>query len=210
MQVIDGIFYILVLIMSIVVHEFSHGYAAYLLGDNTARLQGRLTLNPIKHLDPIGSIILPVILFFSTAGSFLIGWARPVPYNPANLRDERRGTFIVAIAGILANLIIAISFGLIIRFAFSNGISLDNPFYKITSIIVMLNLVLSLFNLIPIPPLDGSKILFSILPIKYRHIENFLEKIGPILLILFIIFIWQSISPFIYILFRLITGVSLM
>jgi len=125
MQVIDGIFYIAVLIMSIVVHEFSHGYAAYLLGDNTARLQGRLTLNPIKHLDLFGSIVLPIILFFSTAGNFLIGWARPVPYNPANLRNERKGTFIVAIAGILANLIIAISFGLLIRFAMSSGITLD-------------------------------------------------------------------------------------
>ena len=196
--------------MSIVVHEFSHGYAAYLLGDNTARLQGRLTLNPIKHLDLFGSIVLPIILFFSTAGNFLIGWARPVPYNPANLRNERKGTFIVAIAGILANLIIAISFGLLIRFAMSSGITLDNPFYKITSIIVMLNLVLALFNLIPIPPLDGSKILFSLLPSKYRYIENFFERWGFIVLLLFIIFLWGSVAPLVYTVFHLITGVSLM
>jgi Zn-dependent protease len=210
MQAIDGIFYIAVLIMSIVVHEFSHGYAAYLLGDNTARLSGRLTLNPLKHLDPFGSVILPVILFFSTAGNFLIGWARPVPYNPANLRNERKGTFIVAIAGVLANLLVAIIFGLMIRVAFSVGIPLDNPFYKITSIIVMLNLVLALFNMIPIPPLDGSKILFAILPPRYRHLENFFEKWGLILLVVFIIFVWGSVSPVVYSIFHLITGVSLM
>jgi Zn-dependent protease len=210
MQAIDGIFYIIVLIMSIVIHEVSHGYAAYLLGDNTARLSGRLTLNPIKHLDPFGSVILPILLFISTHGTFLIGWARPVPYNPANLKNEKRGTFIVAIAGILANLALAIIFGLLIRFALSMGISLDNPFYKISSIIVMLNLVLFLFNLIPIPPLDGSKILFSFLPSKYRHIENFLEKWGIFLLLFFIIFIWGKVAPVIYIVFHFITGVSLL
>lgn len=196
--------------MSIVIHEVSHGYAAYLLGDNTARLSGRLTLNPLKHLDPFGSVILPVLLFISTHGNFLVGWARPVPYNPANLKNERKGTFIVAIAGILANLIIAIIFGLLIRFALSMGITIDNPFYKISSIIIMLNLVLFLFNLIPIPPLDGSKILFSFIPSKYRHIENFLEKWGIFFLLFFIIFIWGKVAPIIYIVFHLITGVSLL
>ena len=208
MQAIDQIFYIVVLIMSVVVHEFSHGYAAYLLGDNTARLSGRLTLNPIKHLDIFGSIILPLLLIISKAG-FVIGWAKPVPYNPNNLSNKRWGNLLVAIAGIMANLVLVIVFGLLIRFAPALGIPLDSPFYKITSIIVILNLVLALFNLIPIPPLDGSKVLFSFLPLKYRYIENFLEKWGMFLLLFFIIFLWGRVAPIIFIIFKLVTGVSL-
>ena len=206
MQVTDGIFYVVVLIMSVVVHEVAHGYTAYLLGDNTARNSGRLTLNPIKHLDPFGSVVLPLLLVFMNAG-FVIGWAKPVPYNPANLRDEKKGTFLVSVAGVLANLLIAIIFGLLIRFApmFLDIASLSS-FYKITSIIVLLNLVLVLFNLIPIPPLDGSKILFSFLPYKYRYIENFLEKWGMFVLLFFIIFIWSYFSPLIFMAFHLITG----
>jgi len=215
MQVIDGIFYIVVMIISIVIHEVAHGYSAYLLGDNTARLSGRLTLNPIKHLDPFGSVILPLLLYISTAGSFLIGWARPVPYNPANLKNGRVGNMIVAFSGIATNLVIAIFFGLLIRFAPTLGLPLYNPdsllmhpFYKISTIIVMLNLVLALFNIIPIPPLDGSKILFSFLPTKYRYIENFLERWGIFLLLFFIIFLWSKIAPLIYITFSFITGLS--
>jgi Zn-dependent protease len=206
MQAIDAIFYICILIMSIVIHEVAHGYTAYLFGDDTARHQGRLTLNPLKHLDPFGSVILPLLLYLSTSGSFLIGWAKPVPYNPANLRDEKKGTFFVAIAGILANLTIAIIFGLLIRFGPMFGIPMDSPFYKVTTIIVMMNLVLALFNIIPIPPLDGSKILFSFLPIKYRYIEDFLERWGMFILLFFIIFVWGKVSPIIYIIFSLITG----
>jgi len=212
---IDGIFYVIVLIMSVVVHEFSHGYTAYLLGDNTARLSGRLTLNPIKHLDLFGSIILPLLLVLSNAG-FVIGWAKPVPYNPNNLKSGRKGTLLVAAAGIISNLIIAISFGLLIRFAppllgiplYNPNPLLIHPFYKITSIIVIMNLVLALFNLIPIPPLDGSKILFSFIPPQYRHIENFLEKWGMFILLFFIIFLWSSVAPIIYIAFSLLTGIS--
>jgi Zn-dependent protease len=212
-QFIDGIFYVSVLIMSIVIHEVAHGYSAYLLGDDTAHLKGRLTLNPLKHLDPFGSVILPLLLYISTAGSFLIGWAKPVPYNPYNLRKGRIGNMIVAFAGIAANLLIAIIFGLLIRFAPMFGIppySIDplllHPFYKISTIIVMMNLVLALFNIIPIPPLDGSKILFSFLPARLRYIENFLEQWGMFLLLIFIIFIWAKVSPIIFIAFRLLTG----
>jgi Zn-dependent protease len=212
-QAIDGIFYVVVLIMSIVIHEVAHGYSAYLLGDDTAKLNGRLTLNPIKHLDPFGSVILPLLLYFTTAGSFLIGWAKPVPYNPANLRKGRMGNLIVAISGIGANLTIAIIFGLLMKFGPMIGIPLynldgitANPFYNITTIIVMINLVLALFNLIPIPPLDGSKVLFALLPFKYRYVENFLERWGMIILLLFIIFLWSKVAPIVYIVFNLITG----
>ncbi len=211
-QIITGIFYIIVLIMSIVIHEVAHGYSAYLLGDNTARLSGRLTLNPIKHLDPFGSVILPLLLLLTGSG-FIIGWARPVPYNPNNLRNGRMGNFIVAISGIAANIIIAIIFGFLIRFAPMLGIPAYNPdplflspFYSIASIIVEMNLVLALFNIIPIPPLDGSKILFSFLPARLHFIEDFLERWGIFILLFFIIFIWGSVSPLIYYAFKLLTG----
>lgn len=213
-QFIDGIFYISVLIISVIIHECAHGYSAYLLGDDTARLSGRLTLNPIKHLDLFGSIILPLLLIVMKAG-FIIGWAKPVPYNPANLRKGRMGNFIVAVSGIAANLIIAIFFGLLIRFAPMLGLPLYNPdplllhpFYKISSIIVIMNLVLALFNIIPIPPLDGSKILFSFIPVKFRYIENFLERWGIFLLLFFIIFLWNTVSPLIFTVFSFITGLS--
>jgi Zn-dependent protease len=213
-QFIDGIFYVIVLIMSVVIHEFAHGYMAYRLGDNTARDMGRLTLNPIKHLDFFGSILLPLLLIISNAG-FVIGWAKPVPYNPNNLRNIRKGTFLVSIAGIIANILIALLFGLLIRIAPSLGFPLYldntgtlNPFYKISTIIVLMNLVLAVFNFIPIPPLDGSKILFSALSSRYRYIENFLERYGFFLLILFIVFVWSSLSPLLYLLFSFITGLN--
>jgi Zn-dependent protease len=210
-QFIDQIFLVFVLIMSVVIHEFAHGYSAYLLGDNTARLRGRLTLNPLKHLDPFGSVILPLLLILTHAG-FVIGWAKPVPYNPANLRNGKKGEFIVAISGIVANLLIAIIFGLLIRFAPNLGLPMYNadlslnPFYKISSIIVIMNLVLALFNIIPIPPLDGSKVLFSFLPLRLRHIQTFLERWGIFLLLFFIIFLWSTVSPIIFITFSLLTG----
>jgi Zn-dependent protease len=211
MQPIDGIFYVIVLIMSVVVHEFSHGYAAYLLGDMTARDQGRLTLNPLKHLDPFGSVILPLLLLL-TSSPFMIGWARPVPYNPNNLRNKKTGTLIVSAAGIAANILLALIFGLLIRFATSFGLppyinsSTLHPFYKISTMIVLTNLVLALFNLIPIPPLDGSKILFSLFPTKWRSIQAFLEQWGMILLLLFIFFLWNQVTPLIFMAFSFITG----
>lgn len=205
---IDSIFYVAVLIMSVVIHEFAHGYSAYLMGDDMARLSGRLTLNPIKHLDLFGSVILPLLLVLSQSG-FIIGWAKPVPYNPNNLKNYKKGTFVVAISGVLANLLIAIIFGLFIRFALYVGVPISSPFFIISQIIVITNIVLFLFNLIPIPPLDGSKILYAFIPARFRHIENFLETYGVIGLIAFIIFIWKYFSPLIGILFKLIAGIPI-
>ena len=212
-QFIDGIFYVVVLIMSIVIHEFAHGYSAYLLGDDTARLQGRLTLNPLKHLDPLGSVILPLFLIILNTG-FVIGWAKPVPYNPNNLKKGKWSNVMVAFAGIAANLLIAIIFGLLIRFAPSLGLPIYDQFsvqafYKICSMIVLMNLVLALFNIIPIPPLDGSKIIFSFIPPQFRYIENFLEKWGMFFLLFFIIFLWSYVSPLIYIAFSFLTGMPI-
>src|SRR3989338_973055 len=157
----DAVFYIAILIMSVVIHEVSHGFMAEFFGDKTARFAWRLTLNPIKHLDLFGSIILPVVLVLSHS-PFLFGWAKPVPYNPDNLSNKKWGTIAVAAAGVLSNFAVAIIFGIIIRL--SSSFSLPDAFYSITFMIVITNLVLAIFNLIPIPPLDGSKILFAFLP----------------------------------------------
>lgn len=200
--------------MSVVAHEFAHAYAAYKMGDDTAHLSGRLTLNPFKHLDIFGSVLLPLFLVISNAG-FVIGWAKPVPYNPNNIRDPKKGTIIISAVGILTNLAIAIVFGLLVRLYISTGMpiyAIDgfnlSPILKISTIIVLVNIVLAIFNLIPIPPLDGSKLLFSLIPYKYRFVQNFLEQWGMFVLLFFIIFLWEKVSPIIYLLFSLITGIN--
>ncbi len=193
--------------MSVVIHEVAHGYAALYFGDKTAEYAGRLTLNPLKHLDPFGSVILPLILVISNA-PFLIGWAKPVPYNPANLRDQKKGVIWVASAGILVNLAIALFFGLVIRLSVFTGI-LGPSFISLASIVVLLNIVLAVFNLIPIPPLDGSKILFSFLGNYGRKLESFSTKYSLFILLFFIFFLWKFISPVIYFVFELITGMSI-
>ena len=185
MQGIDAIFYIAILIMSVVIHEVSHGFMAEYFGDNTARNADRLTLNPIKHLDLFGSILLPAVLVLSHS-PFLFGWAKPVPYNPNNLSDRKWGTIAVAGAGVLANFLIAIIFGLVIRF--SVGFNLPSGFYFITSAIVVVNLGLAIFNLVPIPPLDGFKIIFSFLPEKYFSFIIAYEQYSLILLLVFVVF----------------------
>ncbi len=199
---IDFIFSILILIFSVVVHEVSHGYVAYLQGDNTAKFAGRLTLNPFKHLEWFGSFILPVMSYF--AGGFIIGWAKPVPFNPYNLRNQKWGEALVAIAGPASNIFIALFFGLLIRsgFLFQFG----DAFLYIASMIVFINLVLATFNLVPVPPLDGSKILFSILPMGMEGVREFLERNGFFILIFFVFFLWKYLLPLISYEFTLITG----
>lgn len=193
--------------MSIVIHEVSHGFAAEHFGDDTARDAGRLTLNPIKHLDIFGSIILPAFLVLTNAG-FLFGWAKPVPYNPANFKNVRAGTLAVASAGVGANFLIAIIFGLIIRFL-SSFIAVPQSFYFITSAIVIVNLALGIFNLIPIPPLDGSKILFSFLPSSAMSVLYQMEQYSLFFLLIFIVFFADILSPVMIFLFSLLTGLVL-
>ena len=210
MSATNAIFYIVILIMSVVIHEVSHGFMAEYFGDDTARDAGRLTLNPIPHLDIFGSILLPALLVLAHS-PFLFGWAKPVPYNPNNLSNKKWGTLAVAAAGILANFLIAIFFGLIIRFApyiFPSSILSDN-FYFIVSAIVVVNLALGIFNLVPIPPLDGSKILFSFLPERAFSFMIKYEKYSLLLLLVFIVFFSDYLAPVMTFLFHLITGVVL-
>lgn len=213
MQIIDTLFYIVILIASIVIHEVSHGFMAERFGDNTARRAGRLTLNPLPHIDLFGSILLPAFLVLTQAG-FLFGWAKPVPYNPNNFRSWRRGTFAVAIAGVGANFLIAIIFSVLIRLAPVLGFPdfsplATHPFYEITAIIVIVNLALGIFNLVPIPPLDGSKILFSLLPNSARGVMDTLEQYSLIFLIVFVVFFADILRPVLGFLFGALTGLAL-
>lgn len=203
---IDFVFQIAILIMSVVIHEVSHGYAASYLGDQTARYQGRLTLNPIKHLDPVGSLVIPVLSYF--LGGFIFGWAKPVPYNPYNLRPGRWSEALVALAGPASNIILAIIFGTLLRIVVA-GSGASSAFVQITSMIVFINILLAIFNLVPIPPLDGSKLLFAIFPDKLFQIREFFDRYGLMLVLFFIFFLWKFISPVIVLLFRLITGFAI-
>ncbi len=204
---VDFIFQIAILIMSVVIHEVSHGYVASYLGDETARYQGRLTLNPVKHLDFVGSFLVPALAYF--LGGFIFGWAKPVPYNPYNLKPGRWSETAVAVAGPMSNIVIALIFGILLRIGVSGEASWASPaFVQITGLIVFINILLAVFNLMPIPPLDGSKLLFAIFPDKLIQIREFFEKYGLILILLFIFFLWQFIFPVIIWLFRLITGIA--
>ena len=199
------IFSLIILLFSVIIHELAHGYVAASLGDPTAKYAGRLTLNPLKHLDLFGSIILPLLLFI--AGSpFLFGWAKPVPINPYNFTDKKYGELKVSIAGPASNFLLAIIFGLILRFI-PAGIILSDPGVGMAmSYIISINIWLAVFNLIPIPPLDGSWILFSFLPERMQNIKVLLKQYGIVILVLLILFggaFWFSITGAI---FQLITG----
>lgn len=204
-SLIDGLFYIAILVISVVAHEVSHGFMAERLGDPTARLAGRLTVNPVRHIDPFGSIIIPLLLILSKS-PFLIGWAKPVPYNPNNLKDPRRGGIMIALAGPLTNVVIALLFGLLIRFGDVFG--LPGAVLSISTLIVFLNLMLAIFNLIPVPPLDGSKVLFAFLPPQFDTIHLMLERYWFLTLPLLIFIIWQFLLPIVFWFFRLITGLA--
>jgi len=201
---INFLFTIIILIMSVVIHEVSHGYAAYLMGDSTAKNAGRLTLNPLAHLDFMGSLVVPVLAYLSVG--FMFGWAKPVPYNPYNLRNQKHGDALVALAGPVSNLLVALIFGLLIRFdVFANITNLTGA----VQMIVIINLVLAIFNLIPIPPLDGSKVLFSFLSYRYIELRQNLERYSLFLMLFFIFFLWKLLFPLLAFFFVTITGTLL-
>ena len=199
--VIELIFSIAVLVFSVVAHEVSHGYAALFLGDRTAQRAGRLTMNPINHLDPVGSVLVPAITFLSAG--FVFGWAKPVPYNPYNLRDQKWGDAKVALAGPAANLLIALVFGFMLRFA---GDLASLPVFMLMQKIVLVNIVLAVFNLFPIPPLDGSKVLYSFLPSRLRYIEEYLERYALVFMLVFVFFLWEYLMPVVELVYHLIVG----
>jgi Zn-dependent protease len=196
------IFFLIVLLFSVIIHELSHGYVAYSLGDPTAKYAGRLTLNPIKHLDPIGSVVLPLLFIFISllpgGQPIIFGWAKPVPINPHNFKDQKWGTLKVSIAGPMSNFAVAIVFGLFIRFFSYPQLA---PLIQLFSIIVFLNILLGLFNLIPIPPLDGSWILFRFLPAAAERGRIFLQQYG---LFIIIILLFSGVLNFLFYLINLI------
>lgn len=210
MDPVTIVFTILVLIISVIVHEIAHGYAANWLGDPTAKLAGRLTLNPVSHVDPVGSILVPGLLIVSGTG-MLFGWAKPVPYNPYNLSNQRWGEAIVAVAGSATNLFLALLFGLLVRYGV--GV-LPDPVIALSATIALINLFLGLFNLIPIPPFDGFTVLRSVLPYRLaaplRNFEDRLQMSGVLSLILVLfLFVYFLSEPFSYLvttLFSLLIG----
>lgn len=187
---------IVALIFSVVIHEMAHGYAANWLGDPTARLQGRLSANPLVHLDPLMSVILPALLVLS-GSPILFGAAKPVPYNPYNFTNQKWGEAIVAGAGPAANIVLAIIFAGLIRNA--ELLNLSSTFVQLSFSIVFLNLFLAIFNLVPIPPLDGSKILPKFLPfslaMKYENFRRYFEQnamLGFGLVIFLFVFVFSQ------------------
>jgi Zn-dependent protease len=211
-QIVIISFQVIILVMSVVIHEVMHGFAALWQGDSTAKYAGRLTLNPLKHLDWWGSVVVPLMMIFTLGIGF--GWAKPVPYNPYNLRDQKKGPALVGLAGPLSNIMLAIIFGLGARFISMNtlakqdillnllsrnyenlSIAISGSFssiaFLIFSMVVVVNIFLAFFNLIPIPPLDGSKLLYAILPIK-EETKMILEQYGFFFLLIFI-FLFSNI-----------------
>jgi Zn-dependent protease len=178
----DLLLFLPVLLLAVVVHEFAHGYAALRQGDDTAYTLGRVSMNPIRHIDPLGSIIVPLLLWISKAG-FLLGWARPVPVNPRNYRNYRRGDIIVSLAGIAANLALALVFTIAVLISTYLGRALPGLMPTVELAVTMfkygilINLVLAFFNLLPIPPLDGSHVVYHLLPprlgARYREIGRY-------------------------------------
>jgi Zn-dependent protease len=171
-----------VLLYSVILHEMAHGYTALRLGDTTARDAGRLTLNPIKHVDPFGTVFLPVLLYLAQS-PFLIGWAKPVPVNPFFMRDPRRGMMLVAASGPLTNATLAVLFALALR-----NLPASAPPLLVDLLVIScyLNIILALFNLLPVPPLDGSKLLAGILPVRLRQPYLQLERYGIFIILPFL------------------------
>ena len=203
------------LMLAVILHEVAHGWVAYRMGDPTAKLAGRLTLNPIPHVDPFGTIILPG-MFIILGSPIIFGWAKPVPINPSNFRDLRMGTFLVSIAGVSMNIMLAFFFGALYRIL-AGLVGVLDPFI-VKSIVfpllifseksVLINLILAIFNMIPIPPLDGSRALMSFLSFRYWEIFYRYEIYGflVITVLLFTGILGKIIYPPLKFLYQLILG----
>jgi Zn-dependent protease len=163
------IIWFVIFLLSLTVHECAHAWAAEWSGDPTGRYLGRVTLNPIPHIDPIGTIILPLMMMIY--GGWMFGWAKPVPFNPVNLRDRRKGEIIIAVAGPASNVLLVIVFGILYKVIFASSMvspeslgEMAQPVYTMLRIGITLNIILAVFNMIPIPPLDGHHVLRNLLP----------------------------------------------
>lgn len=192
------IFSIIALIFSIIIHEMAHGYVAEWQGDPTPRKQNRLTLNPIPHMDLMGSIVLPVLLIISGAG-FIMGWAKPVQFNPLYFKNKKWGPVIVALAGPLVNIIVATILAMIMRF-----VPVPVSFADFLGVVVYINLLLAVFNLVPVPPLDGHYVLFALLPQKLNYIKQFLAQYSLIFFLFVVLFLWKFIQPLVEFLYTIL------
>lgn len=187
----QGIFYVIVLMFSVVLHEVAHGYAADALGDRTARYAGRLTINPIPHLDLFGSVILPLLLVL-TGSPFLVGWAKPVPFNLRNIKKKRWGPALIALAGPAANIVLAVIFALLLRVDIPGMAGMADIF----AMIVIVNVVLVFFNMIPVPPLDGHHVLFSILSgPQYSNLRAMMRQYQLVLILAVLFLVWPLLTP---------------
>ncbi|WP_126454471.1 site-2 protease family protein [Sulfuriflexus mobilis] len=202
---------ILPTLFAIVVHEVAHGWVAYRLGDSTAYMVGRLTLNPLKHIDPIGTILVPALLIFTVG--FAFGWAKPVPINWRNLRHPKRDIALVAAAGPGANLLMAIGWGLVAKIASLLPTDLgfiSQPFIYMGLFGILINTVLMVFNLVPIPPTDGGRVATSLLPPRMASALSRVEPYGMFILLALLVsgILWQAIGPVIDSIMVLIQGLT--
>ncbi len=183
------IIYLFVLIYSAILHEIAHGLVADRLGDPTARLMGRLTLNPISHIDPVYTILFPLLTYISSGGTVIFGGAKPVPVDPFNLREGRKDLALVSLAGPLTNILLAVTAAFLLRtlFVFNFG-DVSILIATILKAIIRINILLAIFNLLPIPPLDGSKIFSLILPEREAAAYLSLGQIGIFLLLILLAF----------------------
>jgi Zn-dependent protease len=199
------------ILLALTFHEYAHAYIAYRYGDDTAKQSGRLTMNPLKHLDPLGTIMIFIVHF---------GWAKPVPVNPYRLKNPKRNMLWISAAGPLANMVLAFLSGMLLRFIFATGVAADRHAMMGLLVVMVImslqiNLALAIFNVLPIAPLDGSKILFGILPAKYENTIYLLERYGPFILIGLIVFgqftgvsiLGELIWPFVKFFSRLFAGI---
>ena len=203
MEISVVIILIIILLFSVIFHEMAHGWMAYFLGDPTAKNAGRLTLNPAKHIDPIGTVFLPLMFLIVTLGRGpIFAWAKPVPINPFNFSNKRYDPAKVAVAGPLANILLAIIFGLILRFFHP---FLPQPTISVFLYIVQINFLLAIFNLLPIPPLDGSHILFAFFPIDPKT-KFLLLQYGIFILIFVLLFFGKAIFGLVNFLTQILVG----
>lgn len=196
---------LLILLFSVILHEVMHGLVAKKFGDNTADRAGRLTLNPIPHIDLIGTILLPLLLYISQTG-IILGWAKPVPVNPLNFSNLRRGELMVSAAGILANFALAITAAIVYRILDALPQTFPALLGDVLTFTVLLNLVLGIFNLLPIPPLDGSKVLLSQLPYNLAKGYQKIESYGFLILL---VLLFSGILGFVFIIARIVTKILL-